>query len=154
MNPPIGIQPLTLKVKKLSKDARLPKYQTDGSGAFDFYLPENAFIDTHKKSVKVPLGVAVEVPHGYGLFIIPRSSTGLKTTLRQSNSIGLIDSDYRGEIAVILDNLDEVEAYALNKGERIAQGYLVKLPHVNIVEVNELSETERGTGGFGSTGTK
>lgn len=154
MNPPMGVPQLTLKVKKLSKDARLPKYQTDGSGAFDFYLPENAFVDTNTKSVKIPLGIAVEVPKGYGLFIIPRSSTGLKTRLRQSNSIGLIDSDYRGEIAVILDNLDELEAYALNKGERIAQGYLVKLPHVNIVEVNELSETKRGTGGFGSTGTK
>lgn len=154
MNPPMGKPSLTLKVKKLSKDARLPKYQTDGSGAFDFYLPENVFVDTCTKSVKIPLGIAVEVPKGYGLFIIPRSSTGLKTGLRQSNSIGLIDSDYRGEIAVILDNLDELEAYALNKGERIAQGYLVKLPHVNIVEVNELSETERGTGGFGSTGTK
>lgn len=154
MNPPTGVPQLTLKVKKLSKDARLPKYQTDGSGAFDFYLPEDAFVDSNKSCVKIPLGIAVEVPHGYGLFIIPRSSTGLKTTLRQSNSIGLIDSDYRGEIAVILDNIGTMDGYVLHKGERIAQGYLVKLPHVDIIEVNELSETERGTGGFGSTGTK
>lgn len=139
---------MKIKFKKL-RDVKPPTYGTEGAACFDFYAPKNVTIQ-NRLSNKIPLGIAVEVPDGYALFIVPRSSTGLKTGLRQSNSIGIIDSDYRGEIAVIFD----VFTYwaEIKKGDRIAQGYILPVTRIEFEEVDELSETERGNGGFGSTG--
>ena len=139
---------IKLKVKKLIADAVLPTYATDGSGAFDLYAPCDIELNKRRGN-KIPLGIAVEVPKGYVMHIVPRSSIGLKTTMRMSNSVGIIDSDYRGEIAALYDCDENV---TIKKHERIAQGYLLKVPTCDIVEVDELSETERGNGGFGSTG--
>lgn len=141
---------MELKFKKLNKNAKTPTYGTTGSACFDFYLPNIKVI--YGCSNKIGLGIAVEVPEGYALLIVPRSSTGLHTTLRQSNSIGIIDSDYRGEICVLLDNLNAFENKWLTQGERIAQGFVVPIPKVEFVEVDELGYTYRGVGGFGSTG--
>lgn len=141
---------MNIKIKKL-RDVKLPEYGTSGAACFDFYLPEGKCIEFEATSVKIPLGVAVEVPEGYGLFIVPRSSMGLKTDLRQSNSVGVIDSDYRGEISLILDNIGD-SAEVISSGDRIAQGFVLPLPKVEFKEVDELSETVRGVGGFGSTG--
>ena len=102
-------------------------------------------------SNKIPLGLAFEIPPGYAMFIVPRSSTGLKTTLRQFNSIGVIDSDYRGEVSALYDRFGIKDEY-IKKGDRIAQGFILPVAQVDFIEVDELSETERGTGGFGSTG--
>ena len=144
---------VSLKVKRLHADAKLPTYATEGSGAFDFYTPYNVYPSQLQqgKACLVPLGIAVEVPKGYVLKLYLRSSTAKNTPMRMANAVGIIDSDYRGEIGVLLDTLKEYgEGYL--KGERICQGILEKVPKVKFVEVDELSGTSRGAGGFGSTG--
>lgn len=139
-----------LKIKLLHKNAQLPKFGTDGSAGMDFYLPRpETFIPNETRLV--PLGIAVEVPKGHMLIVAPRSSIGIKTPLRMTNSIGVIDSDYRGEINAVFENTSN-EAYIAHEGDRLVQGILVEVPKVLIQEVEELTETKRGVGGFGSTG--
>lgn len=142
-----------MKVKRVHKDAILPTYGTEGSGALDFYAAEDVTV-WEERTYRIGLGVALEVPVGYVLQLVPRSSMGVDTPLRMPNSIGVIDSDYRGEVAAIYVN-DETKGmipYQIHKGDRIAQGYLVPAPKINLVEVEELSDTDRGDKGFGSTG--
>ena len=142
-----------MKIKRVQEDAVLPTYGTEGSGALDFYAAEDVTV-WDERTYRVGLGVAVEVPKGFVLQMVPRSSIGMDTPLRMPNSIGVIDSDYRGEVAAIYVN-DETKGmipYQINKGDRIAQGYLVATPKINLVEVEELSDTDRGDKGFGSTG--
>ena len=140
---------LDIKIKKLSKNVQLPKQSTQGAAGIDFYLPQPVRFEP-KRSKKVPLGVAVEIPEGYVMLLIPRSSTW-KTPLRMPNSVGVIDSDYRGEVCALLQNTSNVTWEAL-ACERLVQGVIVPVPSVQIQEVDELSETSRGVGGFGSTG--
>lgn len=140
---------LDIKIKKLDKNVQLPKQGTQGAAGIDFYLPQPVRFEP-KRSKKVPLGVAVEIPEGYVMLLIPRSSTW-KTPLRMPNSIGVIDSDYRGEVCALLQNTSNVTWEAL-ACERLVQGVIVPVPSVQIKEVDELSETGRGVGGFGSTG--
>lgn len=142
-----------MKIKRVQEDAVLPTYGTEGSGALDFYAAEDVTV-WDERTYRVGLGIAVEVPKGFVLQLVPRSSIGMNTPLRMPNSIGVIDSDYRGEVAAIYVN-DETKGmipYQINKGDRIAQGYLVPTPKINLVEVEELSDTDRGDKGFGSTG--
>lgn len=146
---------MNIKVKRLHKDAKLPKYGSVGAAAFDFYaLTDLKFSGLKRKGNKIPLGLAFEIPKGYAMMIVPRSSIGLKTLLRQSNSIGIIDSDYRGEVSALYDYDGWLPRTVFRKGDRIAQGFLVKLPTVIFKAVGNLSETKRGTGGFGSTGKR
>ena len=140
---------LDIKIKKLSKNVQLPKQSTQGAAGMDFYLPQPVEFEPNR-SKKVPLGVAVEIPEGYVMLLIPRSSTW-KTPLRMPNSVGVIDSDYRGEVCALLQNTSGVIWETL-AGERLVQGVIVPVPSVQIQEVEELSETSRGVGGFGSTG--
>lgn len=142
-----------MRVKRVHKDAMLPTYGTEGSGALDFYAAEDVTV-WEERTYRIGLGVALEVPKGFVLQLVPRSSMGMNTPLRMPNSIGVIDSDYRGEVVAIYVN-DESKGmipYQINKGDRIAQGYLVPTPKINLVEVEELSDTARGDNGFGSTG--
>lgn len=142
-----------MRVKRVHKDAILPTYGTEGSGALDFYAAEDVTV-WEERTYRIGLGVALEVPKGYVLQLVPRSSMGVDTPLRMPNSMGVIDSDYRGEVVAIYVN-DETKGmipYKINKGDRIAQGYLVATPKINLVEVEELSDTDRGEKGFGSTG--
>lgn len=142
-----------MKIKRVQEDAVLPTYGTEGSGALDFYAAEDVTV-WEERTYRIGLGVALEVPVGYVLQLVPRSSMGVDTPLRMPNSMGVIDSDYRGEVAAIYVN-DETKGmipYQINKGDRIAQGYLVATPKINLVEVEELSDTDRGDKGFGSTG--
>lgn len=140
---------LDIKIKKLNKNVQLPKQGTQGAAGIDFYLPQPVrFWPKHSK--KVPLGVAVEIPEGYVMLLIPRSSTW-KTPLRMPNSVGVIDSDYRGEVCALLRNTS-IFATKADIGERLVQGVIVPVPSIQIKEVDELSETSRGVGGFGSTG--
>ena len=142
-----------MKIKRVQEDAVLPTYGTEGSGALDFYAAEDVTV-WDERTYRVGLGVAVEVPKGFVLQLVPRSSIGMDTPLRMPNSMGVIDSDYRGEVAAIYVN-DETKGmipYQINKGDRITQGYLVPTPKINLVEVEELSDTDRGDKGFGSTG--
>lgn len=140
---------LDIKIKKLNKNVQLPKQSTQGAAGIDFYLPQPVLFEP-KRSKKVPLGVAVEIPEGYVMLLVPRSSTW-KIPLRMPNSVGVIDSDYRGEVCALLQNISNVTWEAL-ACERLVQGVIVPVPSVQIQEVDELSETSRGVGGFGSTG--
>ena len=140
---------LDIKIKKLNKNVQLPKQSTQGAAGMDFYLPKSILF-WPKRSKKVPLGVPVEIPEGYVMLLIPRSSTW-KTPLRMPYSVGVIDSDYRGEVCALLQNTSYLWAYA-GAGERLVQGVIVPVPSIQIQEVEELSETSRGVGGFGSTG--
>ena len=140
---------LDIKIKKLNKNVQLPKQGTQGAAGIDFYLPQPVRF-WPKRSKKVPLGVAVEIPEGYVMLLIPRSSTW-KTPLRMPNSVGVIDSDYRGEVCALLRNTSNV-TWEVLACERLVQGVIVPVPNIQIKEVDELSETSRGVGGFGSTG--
>lgn len=141
---------IKLKVKRLNDSVMLPTYGSKGAGAIDFYAHKNQIIKP-KTTELIKLGLAVEVPDGHALVLMPRSSIGLKTPLRMSNSVGLIDSDYRGEIGAIYDNICD-SPIAIYKGDRVVQGLIIPIPKIELIEVDELSETERGTGGYGSTG--
>lgn len=140
-----------LKFKKLQADVELPKQGSEFSLGFDLCLPEDIEIAPGEYGVNVPLKVAYEPPVGYGAMLALRSSTGYYTTLRMSNAVGIIDEDYRGEISLLLDNIGEYPVH-LTKGERIAQLVLLPLPRVEVVEVQGINDTSRGSGGFGSTG--
>ena len=140
---------LDIKIKKLNKNVELPKQGTQGAAGIDFYLPQPVRFKPNY-SRKVPLGVAVEIPEGYVMLLIPRSSTW-KTPLRMPNSVGVIDSDYRGEVCALLRNTSNFTITA-DVGERLVQGVIVPVPSIQIKEVEELSKTSRGGGGFGSTG--
>lgn len=145
---------MNVRVKRLNENAKLPTYATDGSACFDLYACEDITIPV-LSTKKVPLGLAFEVPKGHAMLLFPRSSTGLKTPLRMSNSVGVIDSDYRGEVCCLYDNEGANSSYLdhhIYKGDRIAQGMILPVEQVSFLEVDELSETERGNGGFGSTG--
>lgn len=138
------------KYKKLHADAVTPTYATDGSAAFDLYNVEDTTWNPNETKL-VRTGLSFEVPYGYFLAVVPRSSTGLKTPLRQSNSFGVVDSDYRGEVQLLLTNSSS-EVYSVNKHSRLCQGFLLPVLYAQLTEVSELSETLRGSGGFGSTG--
>ena len=140
----------SLKFKKLNPEAIVPSYATSGSAGFDFYCLEDTVIE-QGKTVIIKTGLSVEIPQGYFMSIVPRSSTGLKTPLRQANSYGVIDSDYRGEIGLLFTNYDD-KHYKVTKGDRLAQGFILPIFQMTIVISDELSNTERGEGGFGSTG--
>lgn len=140
---------LDIKIKKLNKNVELPKKGTQDAAGIDFYLPQPVRFEPNYYR-KVPLGVAVEIPEGYVMLLIPRSSTWT-TPLRMPNSVGVIDSDYRGEVCALLQNTHHL-AWTVEAGERLVQGVIVPVPSVQIKEVDELSETSRGVGGFGSTG--
>lgn len=142
---------MQLKIKRLCKNAKIPTYATEGSACFDIYALDQA-IDwwPANKIAKYRTGIAVEVPEGHAMLIFSRSGHGFNDGIRLSNCVGVIDSDYRGEIAVKLKG-DESSLPYFKHGERIAQGMIVYAPKVDFIEA-DLSETDRGAGGFGSTG--
>jgi dUTP pyrophosphatase len=147
---------MQIKVKKLHPDAVIPQYATAGAAAFDLVTVEDVTI-APGETKKVPLGLAFEIPEGYVLYVCMRSGIALKTPLRQPNGIGVIDSDYRGEVSMLFENAAEIGpfgTYFISKGDRVAQGVIQEAPRVELVESDELSETKRGSGGFGHTGTK
>lgn len=127
----------------------LPEYKTEGSACFDL---QSSSTHTYKQNELYMMGsgVKAEIPKGYCLLVFARSSLGLKKLIIP-NSVGVIDSDYRGEIKVPLIYLGE-EDLTIEKGQRIAQAMLVKVTKANIIKKETLSETQRGVGGFGSTG--
>ena len=155
---------MKLKIKKLYPDAVIPKYQTKGASGFDLHALEDiTILPGETKLVKTGLSVAVE--EGYELQVRPRSGLSLKTPLRVANSPGTVDSDYRGEVCVIINNTmeplmreytpeeDDRQTFSLiKKGDRIAQGVICPVLQVEFEEVDNLDETDRGSGGYGSTG--
>ena len=141
-----------VKIKKLLPNAILPTYGSETAAGADLYavLDETLEIQPHT-TVKIHTGLSMEIPVGYAGFIYARSSMGTKQGLAPANKVGVIDSDYRGEVMVCLHNhSDSVQCVEPN--QRIAQIVIAPYLHVMFTECDELSDTTRGTGGFGSTG--
>lgn len=148
------MQHATVKIKKLNQDAILPKYGTPFSAGADLYACEGKAIEiAPHESVFIHTGVAIELPEGTVGLVYARSGLACKRGIAPSNKVGVIDSDYRGEIIVSLHNHSDISVTIADK-ERIAQ--LVVTPYIvaDFEETDELSESVRGEGGFGSTGKK
>lgn len=142
---------MEIKIKKLNKKAIIPTYGTELSAGADLY----AMIDTNilvkpNETVIIPTGIALAIPKNYVGLIYARSSLGTKKGLAPANKVGVIDADYRGEIKVVLYNQSN-EIQTITPNERIAQMVITPFVQANFIEANELDETKRGTGGFGST---
>jgi dUTP pyrophosphatase len=166
MNAPVyaGILNNSLKIKRLHPAAIMPCYQTNGAACFDLH----AILPTHLEALNVlpgePVtfrtGLAFEIPEGFCLLVFSRSGHGFKYDTRLANAVGVIDADYRGEVLVRLtsDGLawrverEEDEHLLVRQGDRIAQAMLVPLCKLPLIEVDDLTDTARGQGGFGSTG--
>ena len=142
---------MQVKVIRIN-ETELPKYETIGSAGMDVRANITEDVVLAPGTIKlIPVGLKVEIPVGYEIQVRPRSGLALKHGLGMANSIGTIDSDYRGEIGVIAINLSD-KAYTIKSGERIAQIVLNKVEQIEWTEVEELGTTERGTGGYGHTG--
>ena len=145
---------VVLKVKRLHKDALLPQRLTSGAAGYDIALYD--YVTIHPKRIGVvqtmiKTGIALEIPKGYHAKVFLRSSIGLKTDVRLANGTGIIDSDYRGELKLIVENIGQYACF-FNPGDRIAQLVIEKNTDVLLEEeVDNLSETERGENGIGST---
>ena len=148
-----------LKVKKLDhfdESLPLPSYETEGAAGADLRV---SLADKGSLSIEpgqralVPTGLSFEIPFGYEVQVRPRSGISLKTNLLVVNSPGTIDCDYRGEVMIIIGNFGE-KAEVIEHGTRIAQMVIAPIWQANLITADSLSETERGSGGFGSTGTK
>ena len=146
-----GIPTIDVKIKRLDKTVELPSYAYVGDAGLDLRACEAVTIEPLKR-VLIPTGLAIAIPEGYAGFVQPRSGMALKHGLSMANTPGLIDSHYRGELKVIAINLDPREPISIKRGDRIAQLVIQQVPVVSLVEVEELDETDRGTGGFGSSG--
>lgn len=164
-----------VKVLRLHKDAIIPKYAKALDAGFDLVAMEDVVVAPGATAM-IKTGLAFALPDGFELQVRPRSGISAKTRLRISNSPGTIDAGYRGEVCILVDNIHvqsgrlghecfdisgqpvqvkaEVDrhAYLIRKGDRLAQGVLSSVPLADFTEVAELDETERGTGGFGSSG--
>lgn len=144
---------IDVKVTKVHKDAKLPTYATDGAGCYDFYSIEDGKVSEMSPCV-FRTGLKFEIPQNHVMLIFSRSGQGFKYDVRLSNCTGIIDSDYRGEVSIKLaqDSKSPETYYIVSKGDRIAQGMVVPVEHVNFIECDNLSTTARGEGGFHSTG--
>lgn len=144
---------MTVRIKKLNENATVPTYGTEYSAGADLYnLDERVEIAPHT-TVLIHTGIAVEIPEGYAGLIYARSGLASKRGLAPANKVGVIDADYRGEIMVALHNHSDVVA-TVEPSERVAQLVVTPFLKVDYELCDELSDTVRGSGGFGSTGTK
>lgn len=139
----------TLKIKRLHPRAIMPRYATAGAACFDLHALEGA---SGRKSAVIRTGLAFEIPEGYALMIYSRSGMAFKQDIRLANCVGVIDSDYRGEVMVKLTKDDGNPEFHVNAGDRIAQAMLIPVPQVELVETDTLHDTARGAAGLGSTG--
>ena len=141
-------------IKRLSKKITLPKYETSGSSGLDLSanITNSVKIEPGKTSIS-PTGISVSIPKNFEIQIRPRSGLAAKKQISVLNTPGTIDADYRGEIKVILINLGS-ESFTVENGARIAQMVVCPIIKAKLKEVESLDNTSRGSGGFGSTGTK
>lgn len=145
---------MKIAVKKVLPDAKLPTYGSEFSAGADLYaLLEEPCVIAPGETVLLHTGIAMEIPAGYGGFIYARSGLGVKKGLAPANKVGVIDSDYRGEIRVALHN-HSASPQTVENGERVAQLVIAPFLKAEFAECDQLEETERGSGGFGSTGAK
>jgi dUTP pyrophosphatase len=140
---------LKIRIKRLDEKLPLPSYQTDGSSGLDLYSSENCILAKGDFRM-ISTGIALEIPPGYEGEVRARSGLASKFGIGVLNSPGTIDSDYRGEIKVILFNFGK-ENFEIKRGNRIAQLVFTRVERIVLVETNELNSTKRDNGGFGST---
>lgn len=138
-------------IKRLTPDAQIPAYTRAGDAGMDLHAAETATLAPLERKL-IGCGFALALPEGYGAFVLPRSGLAAKNGISIVNAPGLIDSNYRGEVKVILVNLDPENDFEVNMGDRIAQMLVLPVPVVSFNEQEELDETERGAAGFGSSG--
>jgi dUTP pyrophosphatase len=140
-----------LEIRRTDPGLPLPAYAHDGDAGLDLYAAESLTLAPLSRSL-VPTGIAVAIPEGYAGFVQPRSGLAIRSGLTLVNTPGLIDSHYRGEIKVIAINLDPETPIDIARGDKIAQLVIQPVARVELAEVDELDNTARGEGGFGSTG--
>ncbi|MCL2761906.1 MAG: dUTP diphosphatase [Treponema sp.] len=143
---------LTLRISRIDPGVPLPQYESDGAAGMDLraFLAADLLIPPMGR-VRVPTGLRMEIPKGFEAQVRPRSGLAIKNGITVLNSPGTIDSDYRGDVDVILVNLG-AETFTVQNGDRIAQLVIAPVSRVDLIEATELSVTGRGSGGFGSTG--
>jgi dUTP pyrophosphatase len=151
------VEKISVKIKRLNpefNDIPLPLYSTEGSSGMDIRaaICEDIFINPGEV-VLIPTNFSVEIPKGYEIQVRPRSGLAIKNGIGLLNSPGTIDSDYRGEIKIIMMNFGK-ERFKISRGDRIAQLILTKYYTANFIESNDLQDSNRGEGGFGHTGQK
>lgn len=146
---------INLKIKRINSgfnDIPLPKYETEGSAGMDIRAAvDNEFLLETGKVSLIPTNLAVEIPSGFEIQVRPRSGLAAKHGIGVLNSPGTIDSDYRGEIKIIMFNFGSGD-FIIKRGDRIAQLVIAEVIQAEIIETDELSQTNRGSGGFGHTG--
>ncbi len=141
-----------LKIERLAHNRFVPEYKTDGAAGMDLCaaIEEPIILKPHERKL-IPTGLKIELEHGYEAQIRPRSGLSIKHGITLINCVGTIDEDYRGEVCIPVVNISN-ETYTIQPDERIAQMIIAKVEQAKIEVVTELTETVRGTGGFGSTG--
>ena len=147
---------VTLRVKRLdgNEDMALPSYETDGASGLDLRAAVDGELTLHPGEIRlVPTGLAISLPLGYEAQIRPRSGLALKHGVGMVNTPGTIDSDYRGEIGLVLINWGK-SPFVIKRGDRIAQMVVTRVSRAQVLEVDRLETTERGVGGFGHSGVK
>ena len=148
-NTPIKVPAVTVKIKKLSEDAVIPSYSKSGDAGMDLTVTRE--IENTSFSVTYGFGIALEIPRGYVGLVFPRSSIR-NQELILSNSVGVIDSGYRGELQATFKKTNGLDSLKYKVGERAAQIVIMPYPNIELIEFKDLGNTERGSGGFGSTG--
>lgn len=143
---------INLPIKRLDPTVELPSYAYAGDAGLDLRASESVVLKPLERRL-VSTGLAIAIPEGCAGFVQPRSGLALRKGLSMANTPGLIDAHYRGELKVCAVNLDSQNNIVIERGERIAQLVIQKIPVVTLTEVDELDETDRGTAGFGSSGT-
>lgn len=142
---------MKIEVTRLEPGLPLPSYARRDDAGLDLFAAEDAELKPGERAA-LPTGIAVAIPAGYAGFVHPRSGRALEEGLTVANAPGTIDSGYRGQVKVILVNLDPTEPVYIKRGEKIAQLVVQRIETADLVEVDDLSDSERGEKGFGSTG--
>lgn len=142
---------VNLPIKRLDPAVELPAYAYEGDAGLDLRSNEDVVLAPLERRL-ISTGLAIAIPDGYAGFVQPRSGLALREGLSMANTPGLIDAHYRGELKVCAVNLDPERSIHVERGERIAQLVIQRVPTVHLCEVDELDETDRGCGGFGSSG--
>lgn len=144
-----GVRMITIKIKKIA-DVKIPHYVHKGDSGVDLYAAEDYMLKPMERRL-IGTGIKIEIPHGYEAQVRPKSGLAIEHGISHANSVGTIDSGYRGEIKVPLINLSD-KPYKIEKGKKIAQMVFAKVEEAVFEEVDELDSTTRNEGGFGSTG--
>ncbi|HLF83590.1 MAG TPA: dUTP diphosphatase [Blastocatellia bacterium] len=142
---------IEVQIKLLEEGIPRPRYQHEGDAGLDLSSRVDYVLEPGERAM-IPTGIAVAIPRGYAGFVLPRSGLASRHGISLVNSPGLVDSGYRGELAIVMINTDKHKAFHIKRGDRIAQLVIQRVEEVTLVGIDELDDTSRGGGGFGSTG--